>query len=356
MNVPLERAASSTGAEPTARHHLQYWSPDQAASELPGQTGHVRHTAGAQLNQVAPGDIVWVVAFAERRPMLVARIPADHVVDITEAKRLLDDAVGWSAPWHVVADVGHAQPPSLVEFADLVPDLRFEGSSPRLPSDVDDQHLRALRTLTPDSAERIEARWSARADWQAGSRNAAEALLARILPNAARRDWLLGWFAHAVDTAHELAPERWSVALLADRARLYVNWTIVCSLYRDRIWLYVNPHVLSAAESAVLSAEPGWEWDEEMSLSAGLDGGQGSGYLSSVDDDDAAATILQGALGRRIAVSARRGGLRSSTKAAWADGLLQAIEASLGRALPRPSWVDEATPAEAWSFIRTRGA
>lgn len=345
MNVPLHRAAPSRGAGSAAQHHLLYRSPDQAAADLEGQPEGWRHTAGAQLKRVATGDVVWVVSFVARRPILLARIPADHVVDSTEAKRMLGDDRLPTGKWHVVADAGHAQPPSLVEFADLVPDLPLEGPALRLPPDVNDNNLRTLCTLTPEGARLIETRWAERDHWQAGSRAAAEAVVARILPDAARRRWLLGWFAHAIDAAHELAPDKWGVVLLPDRARLYVCFTIVCTLYQDRIWMYVNRHVLSTAESAVLSAEPGWEWDADMSEATGQGGGHGSGYLSSVDDEEAAATILQGALSRRIADAARRGGLRASTKAAWADGLIQGVEAALGRALPRPSWVDEA-PSE----------
>ena len=173
------------------------------------------------------------------------------------------------------------------------------------------------------------------------SQRAAAAILARILPTAARRAWFLGWFAHAVDTAGELAPHKWCVLLLPDRARLYVSWTIVCTLHEDRIWIYLNRSVLSALDEATLSAEPGWEWDTDAVGEAhGLEVGNGSGYLSDLHDDDAAAMVIQGALHRRIAHSARRGGLRSSTKEAWAPGLMAAIEAALDRPLPRPKWLD----------------
>ncbi|MEO8085030.1 MAG: hypothetical protein ABI780_14500 [Ardenticatenales bacterium] len=48
--------------------------------------------------------------------------------------------------------------------------------------------------------------------------------------------------------------------LLPDRDRPYVNWTSVCPLYEDRIWMCLDGDMLSAVDAAILSAEPGWEW------------------------------------------------------------------------------------------------
>lgn len=347
MNAPQDQAARSASDPPSARHHLQYWSIEQVASEIEKDDEEPwRHTAGAQLGRVSPGDVVWVVTFGARRPYLIARIPADQVVDDDAAARLLGSASLWEARWHVIAEERHAEPPSMVEFADLVPDLRFAGPSDRIPAAFDHQHFRTLRTLAPDSVPLFEARWAERDDWLVDSRRAADAILARILPTAERRTWFLGWFAHAVETAHELAPDKWSVLMMPDRARLYVGWTIVRTLYEDRIWMYLNRDILSAADEAILSAEPGWEWDDEADDSVNHYAGKWAGYLSDVKDEDAASMIIQGALHRRIASSAKRGGLRKSTKDGWASSLLEAVEAALGRPLPRPDWLD-AEPSDA---------
>jgi len=359
VNAPHDQAARSASDPPRDRHHLQYWSVEQAASELEADNEEPwQHTAGAQLGRVSPGDVVWVVTFGARRPYLIARIQADHVVDDEGAARLLGSASLWEAPWHVIAEARHAEPPSIVEFADLVPGLRFAGQSDRIPAAFDHQHFRTLRTLAPESVPVVEARWAARDDWRADSRRAADAILARILPTAERRAWFLDWFAHAVDSADELAPDRWCVLLMPDRVRLYVSWTIVCTLYEDRIWMYLNRDVLPEVDAAILSAEPGWEWDkgadEAADESVRKHAGMWAGYLSDVDDDDAASTVIQGALHRRIAHSARRGGLRSSTKEAWAPGLMAAIEAALDRPLPRPKWLGGSPTGDDRSLSRLR--
>jgi predicted HNH restriction endonuclease len=153
--------------------YMAYWKTiqvrmalDEAAS---GQAIH--HAASEQFGKVRPGDTVWIVNIEKgtHRFLLVGRLEVGSVVGQREANRALKARYGetyeaYRATYHLFAIEGSQEPARELPLDPVARRLRFVAPKSRdrltiTDGEVDQQQVRALRQLTPDTIEIFERLW-----------------------------------------------------------------------------------------------------------------------------------------------------------------------------------------------------
>lgn len=142
-----------------AKNYMTYWRPRTVDAQEGPLLGH---SAGGQFQKVEPGDTVWIVTV--RPPgqlMLLGCIVVGFVTDYEGAKKALHTSDIWDASWHIIAEPGTERLLHEVDITSIASQLRFESEgAPRLNivgDHVDARQLQAMRTLTPESAQLLEA-------------------------------------------------------------------------------------------------------------------------------------------------------------------------------------------------------
>lgn len=155
-----------------SRHFLCYWRLRQVQYKLAMSDLKLDHAAGEQLGKVRIGDVLWIVTTQGGHLFLVGRLQVGKVVDEETAKRELGDCDLYEATWHVIAQPGTTELlRSLGEETNLVAiasHLRFLSKTGHdrlmIKNDgtIDPMQLRALRLLSEESAQLLNAWWYAR--------------------------------------------------------------------------------------------------------------------------------------------------------------------------------------------------
>jgi hypothetical protein len=153
--------------------YMAYWKTDQVHAALEDAArGHmVDHAASEQFGKVQPGDTVWIVNIEKgtHRFLLVARIEVGAVVGQREANRVLkarygDDYDVYRATHHLLTIEGSQEPAREIPLDPVARQLRFVAPQSRdrltiTAGQVDQQQVRAVRGLTPDTIEIFEGLW-----------------------------------------------------------------------------------------------------------------------------------------------------------------------------------------------------
>jgi len=153
--------------------YMAYWKTDQVRAALEDVThGHmVDHAASEQFGKVQPGDTVWIVNIEKgtHRFLLVARIEVGNVVGQREANRVLkarhgDEYDVYRATHHLLAIEGSGESAREIPLDPIAPQLRFVAPQSRnrltiTGGQVDQQQVRAVRKLTPETIEIFEVLW-----------------------------------------------------------------------------------------------------------------------------------------------------------------------------------------------------
>lgn len=153
--------------------YMAYWKTDQVRAAIEeAADGHmVDHAASEQFGKVQPGDTVWIVNIEKgtHRFLLVARIEVGAVVDQREANRVLKARYGdeydvYRAAHHLLVIEGSEEPAYEIPLDPVARQLRFVAPQSRdrltiTDGHVDQQQVRAVRELTPDTIEIFEGLW-----------------------------------------------------------------------------------------------------------------------------------------------------------------------------------------------------
>lgn len=148
------------------RHYLHYWAPDRVRLAFDGVYGPINEIASGWYHRLGPGDVVWLLAQGSNEvPVLINRFVADDKPRLL--KRLPTYAIGNSVYFNSYSLRSAAQdsvPLRAVPVGwGLMRRLRFHSSSrDRIRYRGQDAFLAdlaALRRLTPESAEVLEAAW-----------------------------------------------------------------------------------------------------------------------------------------------------------------------------------------------------
>lgn len=153
--------------------YMAYWKTDQVHAALEDAThGHmVDHAASEQFGKVQPGDTVWIINIEKgtHRFLLVARIEVGALVGQREADRVLkarhgDDYDVYRATYHLLAIEGSEEPAREIPLEHVARQLRFVAPQARdrltiTDGQVDQQQVRAVRKLTPETIEIFEGLW-----------------------------------------------------------------------------------------------------------------------------------------------------------------------------------------------------
>ena len=153
--------------------YMAYWKTDQVRAAIEeAADGHmVDHAASEQFGKVQPGDTVWIVNIEKgtHRFLLVARIEVGAVVGQREANRVLkarygDDYDVYRATHHLLAIEGSQEPAHEIPLDAVARQMRFVAPQSRdrlkiTDGQVDQQQVRAVRELTPDTIEIFEGLW-----------------------------------------------------------------------------------------------------------------------------------------------------------------------------------------------------
>jgi hypothetical protein len=153
--------------------YMAYWKTNQvraATKEAAG--GHmIDHAASQQFGKVQPGDTVWIVNIEKgtHRFLLVARIEVGAVIGQREANRVLKARYGdgydvYRAAHHLLAIEGSEETAREIPLDPIARQLRFVAPQSRdrlkiTDGQVDQQQVRAVRELTPDTIEIFEGLW-----------------------------------------------------------------------------------------------------------------------------------------------------------------------------------------------------
>ena len=193
--------------------YMAYWKTDQVRVALKDAThGHmVDHAASEQFGKVQSGETVWIVNIEKgtHRFLLVARIEVGNVVGQREANRVLkarhgDDYDVYRATHHLLAIEGSEGTAREIPLDPVAAQLRFVAPQLRdhltiTDGQVDQQQVRAVRELTPDTIEIFEGLWrsaSGRDGRRSGidgeehvpNRSYLEGTAVRVLVNRYERD------------------------------------------------------------------------------------------------------------------------------------------------------------------------
>ena len=153
--------------------YMAYWKTDQVRVALEDAThGHmVDHAASEQFGKVQSGDTVWIVNIEKgtHRFLLVARIEVGNVVGQREANRVLKARHGdhydvYGATHHLLAIEGSEEAAREIPLDPVAAQLRFAAPQSRdrltiTEGQVDQQQVRAVRELMPDTIEIFEGLW-----------------------------------------------------------------------------------------------------------------------------------------------------------------------------------------------------
>ncbi|MBK9118153.1 MAG: hypothetical protein IPM18_00880 [Phycisphaerales bacterium] len=147
-------------------YFTHYWNTATCEFQQAGRPLH--HTAGNDFahKHVAPGDYVYVVNILRGRLRIIGRMQVARIVNYDEACELLDYDP-WDADEHCLAVPGSATTVRLDRFVpiELVRRLRFARTDnsmvplafrDRDADLLDQQTLRAVRRLTPQSAALLD--------------------------------------------------------------------------------------------------------------------------------------------------------------------------------------------------------
>jgi hypothetical protein len=153
--------------------YMAYWKTDQVRVALEDATHGrmVDHAASEQFGKVQPGDTVWIVNIEKgtHRFLLVARIEVGDVVGQRQANRVLkarhgDEYDVYRATHHLLAIAGSEETAREIPLDPVATQLRFVAPQSRdrltiTEGQVDQQQVRAVRELTPDTIEIFEGLW-----------------------------------------------------------------------------------------------------------------------------------------------------------------------------------------------------
>lgn len=146
-----------------ARYYLQPWDRNTWAASRSMSDEHKRHTAGEKLKKIQSGDVIYPVTVRGGSLYLGGRLEIERRVSRSEANRF----VGGGAPetsYHFIAtarSVALWNPDRRVpvEITTSLQMLRADGIRGlvfRAPGLLDQQTLRGLSELTPDSAKVLD--------------------------------------------------------------------------------------------------------------------------------------------------------------------------------------------------------
>lgn len=148
--------------------YMGYWQNDavDAAAEQSHRGQLFDHSVSTQFGKVRPGDTVWIVniELGTHRFRLVGRLQVGKVCKQKEAVRILGRSNLYDGPYHLIAIHGSEEPIRDIDLDPVARQIRF--ASPK-PSDrlaitkkgVDQQQVRRLRTLTPETVDLFEQLW-----------------------------------------------------------------------------------------------------------------------------------------------------------------------------------------------------
>lgn len=149
--------------------YISYWKTVQVrmAMEEAREGQLLDHAASKQFGKVRPGDTVWIVNIEKgtHRFLLVGRIEVAEVCTRRAAQRALGrENLYDEAPLHIVAIPGSEEPAREIPLDPVARQLRFVSPEPsdRLTitdGQIDQQQVRALRELTPETVDLFERLW-----------------------------------------------------------------------------------------------------------------------------------------------------------------------------------------------------
>ena len=156
---------TQTGQRQQPRHYTHYWNTSTCEFQ---PAGVLDHTAGNDFGRtgVQPGDFVYVTNILRGRLRFIGRMQVQRIVSYDEACRLLDCDL-WEADEHCIAVPETATRMSFERYAPLetarrlrfvradgtIIGLTFRAGDPQL---LEQQTLRSVRRLTPESAELLD--------------------------------------------------------------------------------------------------------------------------------------------------------------------------------------------------------
>ncbi len=143
------------------RHFTHYWANATWQRTMGSDSGSpLDHSASSHFRNrgVRPGDSLYVVTVLHGQLLLGARMRVTEITNRTNARRRLGADV-WDAPDHVFGEAGTQLRHDLIVPDAVVQSLRFAPSGSRLRfvgQRLDQQTLRGVRELTPDSAALLD--------------------------------------------------------------------------------------------------------------------------------------------------------------------------------------------------------
>jgi hypothetical protein len=149
--------------------YISYWRTVQvrAAMKEAREGQLLDHAASKQFGKVRSGDTVWIVNIERNthRFLLVGRIEVAMMCGRRAAQRALGrDDLYEDAPLHIVAIEGSEEPAREIPLDPVARQIRFVSPEPsdRLTitdGQVDQQQVRRLRELTPETVDLFEKLW-----------------------------------------------------------------------------------------------------------------------------------------------------------------------------------------------------
>jgi hypothetical protein len=150
--------------------YMAYWKTVQVRMGLEeSRNGQLfDHAASKQFRKIRPGDTVWIVNIERgtHRFLLVGRLEVGMVCGQRTAERRLGRTTLYEAPFHVLAIDGSEEPIREIPLDPVARRLRFVSPEPsdRLTittGQIDQQQVRRLRELTPETVDLFEQLWRA---------------------------------------------------------------------------------------------------------------------------------------------------------------------------------------------------
>jgi hypothetical protein len=148
------------------RYFTHYWSNSTWEGNRDSEGENLDHAASNQFRKrgVRPGDFVYVVTVEAGQILLAGRMQVDRVVSRDEAMELLGTDDLWDAEDQVIAAPGTGLPmrfdrPVPLEVTRRIRFLVGGKDEPlvfRTPTRLDQQTLRGVRQLSPDSARLLD--------------------------------------------------------------------------------------------------------------------------------------------------------------------------------------------------------
>lgn len=148
--------------------YMAYWKTVQVRMGLEeSRNGQFfDHAASKQFRKIRPGDTVWIVNIERgtHRFLLVGRLEVGMVCGQRTAERRLGRTNLYESPFHVIAIDGSEEPIREIRLDSVARRLRFVSPAPSdrltLPAGrVDQQQVRRLRELTPETVDLFEQLW-----------------------------------------------------------------------------------------------------------------------------------------------------------------------------------------------------